>query len=164
VCATGFDAVDGNYVRVDIRGRDRRSLKDHWSDGSTSYLGVATSGFPNMFMILGPNGPFTNLPPSIETQVDWIADAIRHVSAADAGWIDVKPDTEAAWTASCTQIADQTLFPRAASWIFGANIPGKKRTVLFYLGGIRQYRSLAAAESSAGYPGFMSNADILTPA
>ena len=63
-----------------------------------------------------------------------------------------------------TQIADQTLFPQAASWIFGANIPGKKRTVMFYLGGIKQYRSLAAAESSAGYPGFISNADILTPA
>ena len=164
VCATGFDAVDGNYVRIDIRGRDRQSLKDHWNDGPTSYLGMATSGFPNMFMILGPNGPFTNLPPSIETQVDWIADAIRHVSATDAGWIDVKPDTEADWTATCTQIADQTLFPQAASWIFGANIPGKKRTVMFYLGGIKQYRSLAAAESSAGYPGFISNADILTPA
>ncbi len=164
VCATGFDAVDGNYVRIDIRGRDRQSLKDHWIDGPTSYLGMATSGFPNMFMILGPNGPFTNLPPSIETQVDWIADAIRHVSATDAGWIDVKPDTETEWTATCTQIADQTLFPRAASWIFGANIPGKKRTVMFYLGGIKQYRSLAAAESPAGYPGFISNADILTPA
>ena len=150
VCATGFDAVDGNYMRIDIRGRDRQSLKDHWSDGPASYLGMATSGFPNMFMILGPNGPFTNLPPSIETQVDWIADAIRHVSATDDGWIDVKPDTEAEWTATCTQIANQTLFPQAASWIFGANIPGKKRTVMFYLGGIKQYRSFAAAESSAG--------------
>ena len=77
VCATGFDAVDGNYVRVDIRGRDGLSLTEHWSDGPTSYLGMATSGFPNMFMILGPNGPFTNLPPSIETQVDWIGEAIR---------------------------------------------------------------------------------------
>jgi hypothetical protein len=125
---------------------------------------MATSGFPNMFMILGPNGPFTNLPPSIETQVEWIADAIRRVSATDAGRIDVKPETEAAWTATCTQIADQTLFPQAASWIFGANIPGKKPTVLFYLGGISQYRSLAAAESSAGYPGFVSDADILTSA
>ncbi len=85
VCATGFDAVDGNYVRVDIRGRDGQSLKEHWSDGPTSYLGMATSGFPNMFMILGPNGPFTNLPPSIETQVDWIGEAIGHVSATDAG-------------------------------------------------------------------------------
>ena len=73
VLATGFDAVDGNYVRMDIRGRGGATIRDHWTDGPSSYLGVTTSGFPNMFMILGPNGPFTNLPPSIETQVEWIA-------------------------------------------------------------------------------------------
>ena len=161
IFATGFDAVDGNYVRVDIRGRDGESLRDHWSDGPTSYLGVATSGFPNMFMILGPNGPFTNLPPSIETQVEWIADAISHVSRSDAGWLEVKPAIESAWTETCSEIADQTLFPRAASWIFGANIPGKKRTVMFYLGGIKDYRSITAAESADGYPGFLSSADVL---
>jgi len=154
ICATGFDAVDGNYVRVDIRGRDGQSLKEHWGDGPTSYLGMATSGFPNLFMILGPNGPFTNLPPSIETQVDWIGDTVRHVSASETGWLDVKPDTETAWTETCADIADQTLFPKAASWIFGANIPGKKRTVMFYLGGIKEYRSLLAAEIAGGYPGF----------
>ncbi len=79
IFATGFDAVDGNYVRADIRGRNGQSIKEHWVNGPTSYLGVATSGFPNMFMILGPNGPFTNLPPSIEAQVEWIAEAVRHV-------------------------------------------------------------------------------------
>ena len=103
VCATGFDAVDGNYVRVDIRGRDGQSLTEHWSDGPTSYLGMATSGFPNMFMILGPNGPFTNLPPTIETQVDWIGEAIGHVSGNDAGWIDVDPQTESDWTDTCAR-------------------------------------------------------------
>jgi len=164
VCATGFDAVDGNYVRVDIRGRGGETLKEHWSDGPTSYLGMTTAGFPNMFMILGPNGPFTNLPPSIETQVEWIGDAVRHVSATDAGWIDVKPDTEAEWTQTCTDIANQTLFSKAAGWIFGANIPGKKRTVLFYLGGLKEYRSTLAAESSAGYPSYTTNDDVLEPA
>ena len=122
---------------------------------------MATSGFPNMFMILGPNGPFTNLPPSIETQVDWIGEAIGHVSGTDAGWIDVDPQTESDWTDTCAQIADQTLFPKAASWIFGANIPGKKRTVMFYLGGIKQYRSILAAVSAAEYPGFTNSDDIL---
>ncbi|OOL31551.1 cyclohexanone monooxygenase [Rhodococcus rhodochrous] len=163
ICATGFDAVDGNYVRVDIRGRQGQSLKEHWSDGPTSYLGMTTSGFPNMFMILGPNGPFTNLPPSIETQVDWIGDAIRHVSATDAGWIDVKADTETAWTETCADIANQTLFAKADSWIFGANIPGKKRTVMFYLGGLKEYRSILASESSTGYPGFTSSEAVLAP-
>jgi len=158
VCATGFDAVDGNYVRVDIRGRDGQSLKEHWSDGPTSYLGMATSGFPNLFMILGPNGPFTNLPPSIETQVEWIGDTVRTLSASATGWMDVDPATETAWTETCADIADQTLFPKAASWIFGANIPGKKRTVMFYLGGIKEYRRLLAAETAAGYPGFTAKA------
>ena len=136
VFATGFDAVDGNYVRIDIRGRDGQSINEHWSDGPTSYLGVATSGFPNMFMILGPNGPFTNLPPTIETQVEWIADTIGHVSATETGWIDVKPETETDWTDTCCEIADATLFAKVDSWIFGANIPGKKQTVMFYLGGL----------------------------
>ena len=111
-----------------------------------SYLGVATSGFPNMFMILGPNGPFTNLPPTIETQVEWIADTIRHVSATETGRIEVKPDAETEWTDTCVEIASATVFGQVDSWIFGANIPGKKRSVLFYLGGLGEYRKILAAE------------------
>ena len=76
VFATGFDAVDGNYRAMDLRGRGGRHIDDHWTDGPTSYLGVSKAGFPNMFMILGPNGPFTNLPPSIEAQVEWIGELI----------------------------------------------------------------------------------------
>jgi hypothetical protein len=117
-----------------------------------------------MFMILGPNGPFTNLPPTIETQVEWIAEAIRHISGTDAGWLEVKPDVETAWTDTCGEIADQTLFPRAASWIFGANIPGKKRTVMFYLGGMKEFRSISSAEIESGYPSFISSADVLAEA
>jgi cyclohexanone monooxygenase len=164
ICATGFDAVDGNYVKVDIRGRRGETLKEHWADGPTSYLGMATNGFPNMFMILGPNGPFTNLPPSIETQVEWIGETIRHVSASDTRWIDVKPETEKTWTDTCSDIAHQTLFPQAASWIFGANVPGKKRTVMFYLGGLKEYRSVLAEESLNEYPNFMTDESALTPA
>ena len=164
ICATGFDAVDGNYTRLDIRGREDRTLREHWGDGPTSYLGMATHGFPNMFTILGPNGPFTNLPPSIETQVDWIGDAIAHVLPTEGSWMDVDAQTETAWTETCREIADGTLFPRAASWIFGANIPGKKRTVMFYLGGMRNYRELLADEHAHGYPGFHLHSAALAPA
>ncbi|WP_207841194.1 flavin-containing monooxygenase [Williamsia soli] len=164
ICATGFDAVDGNYRRVNIQGLGGERLTDHWNEGPSSYLGVATTGFPNMFMILGPNGPFTNLPPSIETQVEWISDAIAHVNKTDGAWMHVKPETETEWTEICSDIADQTLFPKAASWIFGANIPGKKRTVMFYLGGLKEFRSIVDAEASSGYPGFLTNADVLKPA
>jgi cyclohexanone monooxygenase len=164
VLATGFDAVDGNYKRTDIRGRGGKQLADQWADAPTSYLGMTTAGFPNMFMILGPNGPFTNLPPSIETQVRWIGKAAQHVTSGDVGWMDVKSETEAAWTETCADIANQTLFPQAASWIFGANIPGKPRTVMFYLGGLKTYRELIDAEAAEGFPSFVSRADALTPA
>lgn len=164
ICATGFDAVDGNYVKVDIRGRGGETLKEHWADGPTSYLGMATHGFPNLFMILGPNGPFTNLPPSIETQVEWIGETIRYVSGSENRWIDVNRETEIAWTETCSDIAHQTLFPQAASWIFGANIPGKKRTVMFYLGGLKEYRSVLAEETLSGYPNFLTDDKALTPA
>jgi cyclohexanone monooxygenase len=164
ILATGFDAVDGNYKRIDIRGRNGEQLGEHWADGPSSYLGVATTGFPNLFMILGPNGPFTNLPPAIETQVEWIASTIEQVRAVDKQWLEVRPEVETAWTDTCMEIANQTLFPQAASWIFGANIPGKKRTVMFYLGGMKNYRDLLAEETSQGFPGFVTSSDVLTPA
>ena len=154
VFATGFDAVDGNYMRVDLQGRDGKLINQHWTDGPTSYLGVVTSGFPNMFMILGPNGPFTNLPPTIEAQVEFITDTIRKVAATETGRIDVKPDAESDWTETCREVAAATVFGKVNSWIFGANIPGKKRSVLFYLGGLGEYRKIVAAEVAAGYPSF----------
>lgn len=162
ILATGFDAVDGNYMRVDIRGRGGQRLADHWSEGPTSYLGMTTSGFPNMFMILGPNGPFTNLPPSIETQVNWITDAVAHVTDTDAGWIDVRAEKETAWTELCSEVANATVFAKADSWIFGANIPGKKRSVLFYLGGLKEYRALISDEAGSGYPAFVTRSDVLS--
>ena len=156
VFATGFDAVDGNYVRTDIRGRHGRSIKEHWVEGPTSYAGITTSGFPNMFMILGPNGAFTNLPPTIEAQVEWITDAIRHVSETETGRIELKPDAESDWTDTCVEVAAATVFGSVDSWIFGANIPGKKRSVLFYLGGLSEYRKILDAEAAAGYPSFIT--------
>ena len=106
--------------------------------------------------ILGPNGPFTNLPPSIEAQVEWIAEAIGHVSATETGRIDVKPDAETDWTDTCVEVASVTVFGKVDSWIFGANIPGKKRSVLFYLGGLSEYRKILDAEAAAGYPSFIT--------
>jgi cation diffusion facilitator CzcD-associated flavoprotein CzcO len=156
VFATGFDAVDGNYVRTDIRGRHGRSVKEHWVEGPTSYAGITTSGFPNMFMILGPNGAFTNLPPTIEAQVEWITDAIRHVAETETGRIELKPDAESDWTDTCVEVAAATVFGSVDSWIFGANIPGKKRSVLFYLGGLSEYRKILDAEAAAGYPSFIT--------
>ena len=154
VFATGFDAVDGNYRRIEIRGRDGVHINDHWDGQPTSYLGVTTTNFPNWFMVLGPNGPFTNLPPTIETQVEWISDTIDFAESNGVQSIEPTPEAEAEWTETCTQMANATLFTKGNSWIFGANVPGKKPSVLFYLGGLGNYRDVLADVTADAFRGF----------
>ncbi len=153
VLATGFDAVDGNYRRIDIRGRGGVSVDEHWADAPTSFLGIMTAGFPNMFMILGPNGPFTNLVPSIEAQVEFITTLVTEAERR-GGLIEVSQQVEDEWTETCTTIANYTLFPKTDSWIFGANIPGKKHAVMFYLGGLGAYRGLLSDIQAKDFEGF----------
>ena len=155
IFATGFDAVDGNYTKLDITGRNGVTLRDKWKGGPGGYLGIMEADFPNMFMILGPNGPFTNLPPSIETQVEWISDTIKYANDKGIASLDVKSETQEEWLATCRMIADMTLFPKADSWIFGANIPGKKKSVMFYLGGLGNYAQALKDIVASDYDGFV---------
>lgn len=155
VFATGFDAVDGNYRSMELRGRGGHHINEAWADGPSSYLGLSAAGFPNMFMILGPNGPFTNLPPSIEAQVEWIAEAIAHTESSGATTMEPTGEAVQGWTRTCDEIAHMTLFPKVESWIFGANVPGKKNTVMFYMAGIGAYRQQLAEVREAGYKGFV---------
>ncbi|WP_224388262.1 NAD(P)/FAD-dependent oxidoreductase [Pseudonocardia sp. ICBG1293] len=155
VLATGFDAVDGNYRAMDLRGRGGRHIDEHWTGGPSSYLGVAKAGFPNMFMVLGPNGPFTNLPPSIEAQVEWIGGLIGHAERTGVRAVEATSEAEAGWSRVCREIADATLFPKADSWIFGANIPGKPNAVMFYMAGHKAYREELRAVADDGYRGFL---------
>jgi cyclohexanone monooxygenase len=115
---------------------------------------VATAGFPNMFMILGPNGPFVNLVPAIETQVNWICELIGAAERTGAGAVEATQAAEDSWTATCQEIAGYTLFPKAQSWIFGANIPGKTNAVMFYMAGLSAYRQKLAEIAAADYSGF----------
>lgn len=154
IFATGFDAVDGNYLRMDIKGKGGLPIKEYWKQGPTSYLGMTVHNYPNMFMILGPNGPFTNLPPSIETQVEWISDCIKYAYQNNIEAVEAPKKNEENWTQICTETANQTLFPKAQSWIFGANIPGKKNTVYFYLGGLKEYRNILSSIKNNGYINF----------
>ena len=155
IFATGFDAVDGNYTKIDIRGRNGLTIQEQWKSGPSSYMGVANANFPNMFMVLGPNGPFSNLPPSIESQVEWIAALIKDVNAKDLKTVEATTEAEAGWTKTCHDIAHMTLFPKADSWIFGANIPGKTNTVYFYMAGLGAYRQELSAVQNKGYEGFV---------
>lgn len=154
VFATGFDGVDGNLKRMDIRGHSKHSIADDWRHGPHTYLGMASNGYPNMFMVTGPNSPFTNVPPVVETQVDWIAELIRNAEARGARVIEARAEAQEDWSRTCWDIAKATLFAKGESWFMGANIPGKAVTSYFYMAGLGPYRSKLEEVRKAGYAGF----------
>jgi cyclohexanone monooxygenase len=156
VFATGFDAMTGAVLDIDVRGREGRPLKDEWSGGPRTYLGVATAGFPNLFFVTGPGSPsvLSNMVLSIEQHVDWIADCIGYLCEHGLGTIEATRDAEDAWVAHVNDVAEATLFPRAGSWYMGANIPGKPRVFMPYLGGVGNYRIHCDRVAANGYEGF----------
>ncbi|KPI36558.1 Baeyer-Villiger monooxygenase [Cyphellophora attinorum] len=169
IFATGFDAIEGNYNRVRIRGRNGTTLRDHWApQGPTSYLGVAVPNFPNMFMILGPQGPFTNMPPALEAHVDLVTDLIAHAESVSAGTgaskpaIEASPQAEATWLRKCDEAAEGSLFKETASWIFGQNVPGKKYALRFYFGGLKKFYEEMEAMKADGFRGFRFGAGDVT--
>jgi cation diffusion facilitator CzcD-associated flavoprotein CzcO/acetyl esterase/lipase len=157
VFATGFDAMTGALLDVDIEGREGRSLKDKWADGPRTYLGLATAGFPNLFLVTGPGSPsvLSNMVLSIEQHVDWIADCIGHLRERALDTIEATPEAEGGWVAHVAEVAAATLFPRAGSWYVGANIPGKPRVFMPYLGGVGAYRTHCESVAANGYQGFV---------
>jgi len=139
---------------MSIRGRDGKTISDHWEDGPTSYLGITAAGFPNLFMVLGPNGPFSNIPPAIEIVVEFITGLIGAAEARGVTSIESTAEAEDNWTATCREYADYTLFPKVKSWFFGTNIPGKQPTSLFYMGGLGGYRNALRDVADKNYEGF----------
>ena len=158
VFATGFDAVTGNYLKIDQRGRNGLNLREKWAHRPLAHLGLMTAGFPNMFMIFGPMGPFTNQPPAHEVQVNWIADAISYLRNSGRDTIEPTQEAEDGWVAMCDDIANQTLFPQVNSWINGANIPGKPITVMFYMAGMGNYMDHLEQAVEPEYNGFVLGA------
>lgn len=156
VFATGFDAMTGALNRIDIRGKDGTALKQKWSVGPRTYLGLSTVGFPNLFMVSGPGSPsvLTNMIPSIEQHVDWIAQCIDDLRSAGLARIEPEPDAEDAWVAHVNEVADATLFPTCNSWYLGANVPGKPRVFMPYLG-FPAYIEKCNEVVARGYEGFV---------
>jgi len=156
VLATGFDAVTGALKRIDIRGVDGLALREKWADGPRTYLGLGIAGFPNLFTITGPGSPsvLTNMIPSIEQHVEWIADCVRHMRDAGLDRIEAERDAETDWVAHVNDIGDQTLRATCQSWYFGSNIPGKPRVILPYAGGFPAYTEKCDEVAAAGYTGF----------
>ncbi len=166
IYATGFDAMTGALFAMDIRGREGVSLKEHWSDGPSTYLGLTTVGFPNMFMISGPQSPsvLTNMVVSIEQHVEWIADCMAHMREQNLDRIEATAEAQEGWMTHHTMIADATLIPQTDSWWVGANIPGKKRFLYPYVGGLDTYRTLCDQKAANGYEGFALSAQEPQPA
>ncbi|HXD90900.1 MAG TPA: NAD(P)/FAD-dependent oxidoreductase [Candidatus Binataceae bacterium] len=160
VFATGFDAMTGPLKKINIRGRASQSLAQKWGDGPHSYLGVAMAGFPNMFTITGPGSPsvMSNMPVSIEQHVDWITGCIEYMRKHGIATIEVTPEAEAQWTAHVAEVANASLMPEADSWYLGANIPGKPRVFMPYLGGVGPYRQKCDEVAAKGYEGFSFSA------
>ena len=156
VFATGYDAVTGALDRIDIRGRDGKTLKDAWSAGPRTYLGLMTAGFPNLFFITGPGSPsiLTNVVVAIEQHVDWIARFIDHLRTDDRDVAEAARDAQAQWMDHVNEVAARTLFTATNSWYMGANIPGKPRVILPYLGGLANYTVKCEEEAAQRYRGF----------
>jgi cyclohexanone monooxygenase len=160
VFATGFDALTGALLAIDIRGRDGLTLTEAWANGPRSYLGLGIAGFPNLFTVTGPGSPsvLSNVVVSIEQHVEWIADCIEHLRAEGLDRIEATPEAQDAWMEHVAEVAAFTLFPRAASWYVGANVPGKPRVFMPYVGGVGSYRERCDAIAAAGYEGFVLGA------
>ncbi|BAQ49081.1 MULTISPECIES: flavin-containing monooxygenase [Methylobacterium] len=157
VFATGFDALTGPLLALDIRGRDGVALKDVWAAGPRSYLGLQVPGFPNLFTMTGPGSPsvLTNMPVAIEQHAEWIADCIGHLRERGLDRIEATPDAAESWGTEVNRAASATLLPMASSsWYLGANVPGKPRVFMPYAGGMAHYRGLCERVVADGYSGF----------
>ncbi|GAB3697053.1 NAD(P)/FAD-dependent oxidoreductase [Nocardiopsis oceani] len=156
VLATGFDAMTGPYTRIDLRGIGGRTIGQAWRSGPRTYLGVAVSGFPNLFTVTGPGSPsvLTNMVASIEQHVEWITNYIAHLERSGIAAAEAEEEAQEAWVEHVAEIASYTLYPRAGSWYMGANVDGKPRVFMPYAGGLDLYRQQCDQIAAEGYRGF----------
>lgn len=157
VLATGFDAITGPLMAIDITGRRGASLKEKWMSGAKCFLGLGTAGFPNLFTVTGPLSPsvLANMPTAIEQHVDWIADCLAYLRQHNLSTIEATSDAEENWVSHTAAVAEGTLYPKANSWYLGSNVPGKPRQFGVYLGGFNHYREHCDKVAANRYEGFV---------
>ena len=166
VFATGFDAMTGSILRIAITGRGGLTIQEKWAGGPVTYLGLAVHGFPNLFTITGPGSPsvLSNMVPSIEQHVDWIADCLAHLADHGVDVIEAEAAAEREWTDQVHALGDMTIFPKANSWYMGRNIEGKPVGFMPFVGGTVLYRQICDGIAERGYPGFSLGARVNQPA
>ncbi len=157
VFATGFDAMTGSLLKLNITGRDGLALSQAWSEGPKNYLGLQVTGFPNLFTVTGPGSPsvLCNMPVAIEQHVEWITDCIAYMRENNIKTVEARADAMDDWVEQVNTAANATLMPQANhSWYLGANIPGKPRVFMPYPGGMKTYADICSDIASDGYRGF----------
>jgi cyclohexanone monooxygenase len=156
ILAIGFDGMTGALSRIDVRGTDGVTLNDHWLHGPQTYLCLSQAGFPNMFLVNGPGSPsvLSNMITSIEQHVDWIVTCIDHVRSSGHTRIGASEEAESAWFDHVNETAAGTLLTSSDSWYIGANVPGKPRYFMVYLGGTNNYNETIGRVAAEGYRGF----------
>ena len=157
ILATGFDAGTGALTRIDIRGRDGRSLTDEWSRDIRTTMGLAKHGYPNLLTTatpLAPSAALCNMTTCLQQQTEWISDTIRHVRA-HGSTIEATEEGQDAWVAHHEEVAGATLVVHTTGWYLGSNVPGKPRRLLSYIGGVGTYRQKCDEVACGGYPGFV---------
>ena len=165
VLATGFDAMTGTLARIDIRGKGGAALKDKWAEGPRSYLGLMCAGFPNLFTVTGPGSPsvISNMVVSIEQHVEWIAGLLAELRRCGAATVEPLAEAEDAWGEHVNAVAAPTIFMQADSWYVGANIPGKPRVFMPYIGGVGTYRAICKDVAAKNYAGFAVDGQTIPP-
>lgn len=161
VLATGFDAITGALLQINITGRNDQALSETWADGAKAYLGLAVAGFPNMFIINGPGSPsvLANVVLACEQHVEWISDFIKYAQERRLREIEADPIVQENWALHVSENADRTLYPKAQSWYLGTNVPGKPRVFLAYVSGFKPYCDACEQVAKNGYVGFQLKMD-----
>ena len=159
IFATGYDAMTGAILDMDIRVKGGARLAEAWEHGPKTYLGVMVNGFPNLAIITGPGSPGvkSNMISAIEQHVDWIADLVEHMSSTGKATFQAQAEAQEQWVKHVNEVADQTLYPKANSWYVGANIPGKPRVFMPYVAGLDKYRKICDEVTRDGYRGVSIN-------
>jgi len=157
ILATGFDAGTGALTRIDIRGRDGRSLTEDWGRDIRTMMGLSVHGYPNLLTTavpLAPSAALCNMTTCLQQQTEWISGAIQHLREQGKSVIEATREGEEAWIAHHEETAGATLIANTTSWYLGSNVPGKPRRVLSYTGGVGTYRQKCDEVAASGYPGF----------
>lgn len=157
IFATGYDALTGTLNQIDIRGRHGAALRDRWTEGPRTHLGMTVDGFPNFFMVAGPQTPFANIPVVGEYCVGWLSGLLKTMHERNADMVEPTSEAVEEFSKLVEAVTDMTVFRRGGvrNWFLGTNIPGKPEATVMWLGGVGSFREVGEAEASGGYKGLV---------